>query len=37
MPRTLLISADGEVTTLKGVVDPGVIARWLAASKHASL
>ena len=30
MPRTLLISADGEVTTLKGVVDPSVIARWLA-------
>jgi thiol-disulfide isomerase/thioredoxin len=37
MPRTLLISADGEVTTLKGVVDPSVIVRWLAASKHAPL
>ena len=36
MPRTLLISADGEVTTLKGVVDPSVISRWLAASRHAS-
>jgi thiol-disulfide isomerase/thioredoxin len=36
MPRTLLISADGEVTTLKGVVDPGVIMHWLAASKQAS-
>jgi hypothetical protein len=32
MPRTLLISADGEVTTLKGVVDPNVIARWLAVA-----
>ena len=31
MPRTLLISADGQITTLKGVVDLGVIARWLAA------
>ena len=35
MPRTLLISADGKVETLKGVVDPSVIVRWLAASKHA--
>ena len=35
MPRTLLISADGEVTTLKGVVDPGAIARWLAAPGQA--
>jgi thiol-disulfide isomerase/thioredoxin len=31
MPRTLLISADGVVTTLKGVVDPGVVMSWLAA------
>jgi thiol-disulfide isomerase/thioredoxin len=30
MPRTLLISADGVVTTLKGVVDQRVITRWLA-------
>jgi thiol-disulfide isomerase/thioredoxin len=32
MPRTLLISADGAVTTLKGVVDPGVISRWLSVA-----
>jgi hypothetical protein len=32
MPRTFLISADGEVTTLKGVVDPSAIARWLAVA-----
>jgi thiol-disulfide isomerase/thioredoxin len=30
MPRTLLISADGVVTTLKGVADQRVITRWLA-------
>jgi hypothetical protein len=28
----LLISADGEITTLKGVVDPSVMARWLAVA-----
>ena len=36
MPRTLLISADGEVTTLKGVVDPSAIARWLAVAVQKS-
>lgn len=36
MPRTLLISADGEVTTLKGVVEPSILMRWLTASKQAS-
>ena len=34
MPRTLLISADGKVTTLKGVVEPSVILHWLAASQR---
>jgi hypothetical protein len=29
MPRTLLIGADGSVTTLRGVADPVQIARWL--------
>ena len=32
MPRTLLISANGSVTTLRGVADPAAITRWLAAS-----
>jgi thiol-disulfide isomerase/thioredoxin len=30
MPRTLLISADGSITTIRGMVDPAVITRWLA-------
>jgi thiol-disulfide isomerase/thioredoxin len=29
MPRTQLISADGSITTIRGVVDPPVITRWL--------
>jgi len=29
MPRTLLIAADGAVTTVRGVADPARIARWL--------
>ena len=29
MPRTLLIAADGSVTTLRGVADPVLIGRWL--------
>jgi len=29
MPRTLLIAADGSVTTVRGVADPVQIARWL--------
>jgi thiol-disulfide isomerase/thioredoxin len=29
MPRTQLISADGSITTIRGVVDPLVITRWL--------
>jgi hypothetical protein len=29
MPRTLLIAADGSVTTLRGVADLALIARWL--------
>jgi thiol-disulfide isomerase/thioredoxin len=32
MPRTLLIAADGSVTTLRGVADIAVITRWLASS-----
>jgi hypothetical protein len=32
MPRTLLISADGSVTTVRGVADPAVITRWLSSA-----
>jgi thiol-disulfide isomerase/thioredoxin len=32
MPRTLLIAANGSVTTLRGVADPMAIARWLRAA-----
>jgi len=32
MPRTLLISADGSVTTLRGVADIAAITGWLASS-----
>jgi thiol-disulfide isomerase/thioredoxin len=32
MPRTLLISADGSVTAVRGVADPAVINRWIVAN-----